>query len=144
VLAELSGDLPPDPSAALAPVRAALAEEIEADTVFGGIARRCRLPFDHAEVFAVCAAVESDPRLQRLVAVIADDMAQRRVTVGLLAELLGEDQRAAAAVAPDAPLRRACLVDLGPVGPLGARSIEPASHAVWALLGDASFDPALP
>jgi hypothetical protein len=121
--------------------RAAAAASIEG-TALGQIAAHAQLGAVETEVLALLAAIELSPRRQRLVAYLADDVQQTRPTLHLLQRIFGAD--GPLAVATDAALRRAALVDVAGTGAWASRvvSLEPA--VVWALVGDGSLDPALP
>lgn len=95
-----------------------------------------------ARVLAVCGAIELDRRLQRLVAHLDADAMSTRPTVDLLARLLGPD--VLATLADDAPLRRACLLDLEPGTSFVAARVVVPRRVAWALVDDLSLDPGLP
>ena len=126
-----------DVTAAFAPLldeaRKDFMAELEQDTPFARIVRYAGLAELDATVLALGAAIELDDATAQL---------QPALTIGALRSLLGDE--AAAAVADDAPLRRAALVRLTGTGPLGATTVQLARRVAWALLGDLSLDPELP
>ncbi|HYD10461.1 MAG TPA: AAA family ATPase, partial [Acidimicrobiales bacterium] len=95
-----------------------------------------------AEVLDLLAAVEADPRLQRLVAYVQDDVNKTRPTLHLLRRIFGED--GPLAVAADGRLRRAALVDITGDLPWSSRPVALAPAVTWALNGDPSLEPDLP
>lgn len=95
-----------------------------------------------ARVLAVCGAVDLDRRLQRLVAHLEADPHATRVSLDLLARLLGP--AAVDALADDAPLVRACLLEVEPGPSLAAARVAVPRRTAWALLDDLSLDPGLP
>ncbi|GAA4708003.1 ATP-binding protein [Nocardioides conyzicola] len=119
-----------------------LLAELDQDTTFGRIAGYAGLGELDATVLALCAAAELDEEVGQLVGAAGREPERRALTVGALRAMLGDG--AAAAVADDAPLRRAALVRLSGTGPLGGTTVQLARRVAWALLGDLSFDPELP
>lgn len=95
-----------------------------------------------AEVLAILCAVEMDPRRQRLVGYINDDVTLRRLTPWTLAALL--ERGAQAAVAPGGGLRRAALLSPAGSGPWASEPLAVAPAVLWWLAGDRSLDPELP
>jgi AAA+ superfamily predicted ATPase len=95
-----------------------------------------------ARVLALCAAVETDRRLQRVVGTLVGSPAATRVDVQLVADLLGPE--AVSALAPGAVLRRAALLELDAGTPLASASILVPPVVTWALLGEVALDPELP
>src|SRR2546430_6480555 len=75
------------------------------------------------EVFALLCSIDLDPRRQRLVAYINDDVGRRRPTLHTLSRLFGPDHPGPLVVAPDARLRRAALVDVADDGPWADRAV---------------------
>lgn len=125
-------------TAADAALRAALDEE----GPLSAIAAAADLEPSDIRTLAVCAAVELDRRLQHLVTRLTAAPTGGRLDVDLLARLLGPE--AVDALAPDAPLLRAELLEVQPDGPLSAAQALVPRAVVWALLDDQSLDPGLP
>jgi hypothetical protein len=111
---------------------------------FSLIACAAALGEAEAEVFALLCAVDLDPRRQRLVAYVNDDVSRRRPTLHTLARLFGSGHPGPLAVAADARLRRAALVDVAEDGSWADRTVAVHPTVVWALMGDSSGDPDLP
>ncbi|HET9690395.1 MAG TPA: ATP-binding protein [Acidimicrobiales bacterium] len=109
---------------------------------FPTLCEHARLGLVDAEVLALLLAVEVDPRRQRLVGYIADDITLRRLTMWTLRLVAGD--AALAAAAPTGALRRACL--LAPAGgdAWAAQPLAVAPTVVWFVAGDDGPDPALP
>ena len=101
----------------------------------------CRLDGRAARVLALLAAVECSPHRTRLVAYVQDNVQLPRLTLATIDRLL---PGASGSLAPDAPLRRAELVEVGADGPWANRMCWPATRVTWALTGDDSADPDLP
>jgi len=134
----------------LAAARRALDDELAGDAVFAILAANAGLDRAAAEILGLLVAVEVDLSLQRLVAWLHDGVPARRLTLGLLAGLVGpgvgagEGGGALAAVAPDGGLLRAGYVTVDDEGPWAARAVAMEPAVIWALLGDRSRDPDLP
>ncbi|MET0132542.1 MAG: AAA family ATPase, partial [Kibdelosporangium sp.] len=109
-----------------------------ADT-FACLVRDTGLDEQDAQALALMIAVERSPHRMRLVAYFQDNVQLPRLTVASLARMLD-----ARCVAPDAPLRRAELVEIGVDGPWATRMCWPAPRVTWAMAGDDSADSALP
>ena len=124
--------------------RSAFVEALDGPSTFASIVRNAKLSLDEAEVFALCCAVELEPRRQRLVGFLQDDVTQRRPTLHLLTRLFGPDHAGPLAVAGDSRLRRAALVDVAEDRPWADRGVHVQESVIWTLLGDDSFDAALP
>ena len=120
----------------------AFAAALEEDGPFAAIVASAELDESSARVLALCAAVETDRRLQRLVGLLVHDAHAYRVDVDLLERLLGPD--AVDCLADDAPLSRAALAELEPGVPLAAAGIVIPRRVLWALRDDPSLDPGLP
>jgi hypothetical protein len=116
--------------------------ELAQDSPLGRISRTCGLAELDATVLALCGAVELVEEHADLLAVARGGADRRTLTVAALGAVLGDE--AVAAVADDAPLRRAALVRLVGGGPLGSCTVQLAHRVAWALLDDLSFDPDLP
>ncbi|MET0460364.1 MAG: ATP-binding protein [Ilumatobacteraceae bacterium] len=131
-----------DADAAVVEARAGLQRSFDDDERFAVLCRHAGLDGAGAEVLGLLLAVEVDPRRQRLVGYLADDVTQRRLTVWTLRLVAGDE--AVALAGPGGPLRRAGL--LAPAGP-GAWAAEPVAVAPtvsWWLAGDDGPDPNLP
>lgn len=127
--------------------RADLADDLEGDDALAGVARAARLSATEAEVLALLVAVETDPRRQRLVGYINDDVTLRRLTPWSLRIVFGGaswGDQALLAVAPGGGLRRAALLKPEVDGPWASNPLAVADAVVWWLAGDHSPDPALP
>ncbi|WP_239160128.1 ATP-binding protein [Virgisporangium ochraceum] len=151
VLRSLPGLDGPDPST-VDPVRASVAEPLEAarkalsasldgDDAFATLCRAAGLDGPAAEVLALLVAVEMSAARQRLVAYLQDSVHLPQLTLGTLARILDGGEKA---VAPDAPLLRAALVEISGTGPWASRTCAPPARVVWHLRGDTSADPGLP
>ncbi len=112
--------------------------------LFGRVARFARLSPLEAEVLAVTCAVELDPRRQRVVGYLNDDVGQRRLTLFTLALLFPEHPQVALVAGPGGGLRRAALLAPVEPGPLCSVAITPSPTLLWWLLGDRAPDPELP
>ncbi len=132
-----------DPQVARA--RADFAAALTGVSPLAALARSARLTAPEAEVFALLTAVETVPARQRLVAYVQDSVQLPQLTLATLARIFAEPGHPAErAVAPDAALRRAGLVDVAAGGPWATRTCAPAPRVVWHLRGDGSADPDLP
>ncbi len=126
-------------------LRAAFHRDLaEPSSMFTGICWNARLAPAEAEVLALLAAIELDPRRQRLVAYAQDNVTLPRATLATLRRMFPEPHPGPVAVGSDSRLRRAALVDVQDDGPWAVRmaSVHPA--VAWALHGDRSLDPDLP
>ena len=130
--------------AVVAEARAAFEASLAGSSAFAALVARAGLELEEAEVFAALCAVEVDPARQRLVAAIADDPAQRRVSLSMLARLFGPDHLGPVAVSSDARLSCAGLIDVAPASTWSNRLVGPAERVTWHLVGDNSIDPQLP
>ena len=137
-----------DMHAAFAPLideaRAMFVDALDSTSTFAEIVRHAKLSLDEAEVFGLCCAVEVEPRRQRLVGFLQDDVTQRRPTLHLLSRMFGPDHAGPMTVALDGRLRRAALVDVAEDRPWADRGVLVPESVIWTLLGDDSFDSALP
>ncbi|HYT39259.1 MAG TPA: ATP-binding protein, partial [Acidimicrobiia bacterium] len=120
--------------------RASLAEP----SPFSLVADAAGLDQAEAEVFALLCAVDLDPRRQRLVAYVNDDVTRRRPTLHTISRLFGADHPGPLVVSADSRLRRAALVDVADDGPWADRAVLVHPTVIWALVGDGSGDPDLP
>jgi hypothetical protein len=129
---------------AVADIRAAFRTWLEEPSLFAAVAAGAELDADAAEVLALLAAVEIDPRRQRLVAYVQDSVLLPRVTLAGLRLFLPSSHPGAVTVAPSSPLRRSGLVEVDEDGPWATRAASVPEPVVWALLGAAVDDPQLP
>ena len=155
VLRGLPGLDGPDP-AAIEPVRATVAEplavarkafseSLDGDDPFATLCRTAGLDAEEAEVLALVVAVEMSAARQRLVAYLQDSVHLPQLTLGSLARILSDPGHPAErAVAPDASLLRAALVEISGTGAWATRVCAPPPRVVWHLRGDGSADPGLP
>ena len=121
----------------------AVRESFHRDAVFAGLVRGAMLSREEAEVLAVLAAVELDPRRQRLVSFLNDDVTQRFLTPYSLSQLF-MDGEAWAVLRPDGALRRSELVTVESGQPWARTPVQLAPLVCWRLAGHPSDDPALP
>lgn len=129
------------------PLVAARAELAAALTGGGALARLAafaRLDPLEAEVLALLCAVEADPRRQRLVGYLNDDVTQRRLTLWTLGELLGPSDDLARAVGPGGGLRRAALLGAPGDAPWSSAPIAVPAAVLWWLHGGRALEPGLP
>ena len=155
LLAELAaGDEPsedddtePDDAAgaeAIEQARVAFADAIDDDPVLRRLIGAAELSMDEAEVLAFLVAVDIEPRRQRLLGYIQDDVAAVRPRLHTLLRLFGADHPGVGAVSPDGSLRRACLVTTSVDRPWGTTEVRLAPIVSWAASGNPGLDPALP
>jgi AAA+ superfamily predicted ATPase len=130
--------------AAVEAAREQFRESLDEPTPFSVLVHNAGLGTDDAEVLALAAAVEADPWRQRVVAELHGDNVTTRVTLHLLGVVFTGAHAGVRAVAGDAPLRTAALVDLVEDGPWATHTVVVHPSVMWALAGDASPDPALP
>lgn len=125
--------------------RVALRASAQDGSELARLVASARLDPTSVEVLALVAAVDLDPRRQRVVQYVQDDVQLRRPTLRTLQQV-GERDGApwAARLAPGSPLRRAHLVDVEDEGPWAARRCGLPVRVAWHLVGDASPDPELP
>ncbi|GIJ43226.1 ATPase AAA [Virgisporangium aliadipatigenens] len=121
--------------------RARFTEGLRDTSPFARLVRSAGLTSTEAELLAVLAAVEMSPARQRLVQYMQDSVQLSQLTLAVLARFFPEGDTL---VAPDAPLRRARLVDVAASGPWGTRLCSVPPRVVWHLRGDGSADPDLP
>jgi len=150
LLAELPGLEQPATELTAAEVEAAFADQVEearaaladGDDELAGVARRALLDPTELEMLAVLCAVELDPRRQRLVGYLHDDVGMRRLSAWTLGLLLGP--AIAGRLGPGGRLRRAGLLERPVDAPVGTAALHPSPALIWWLLGDHSRDPDLP
>ena len=123
---------------------ALLRSVMEGEDLFAAVAHNARLDTDETEVLALLCAVETDRRLQKLLAYAQDDVALTRPTLDGLMRLFPRSHAGALTVAEDGRLRRAGFVRVSGGEPWGRRTVEVPASLVWSLLGDQSLDPDLP
>ncbi len=115
-----------------------------ADDPFRTVVEAAGLDEVSVELLAVVAAVGWDPVRLRLVGYVQDDLSVRGAMIASLPTVLGYDDGVIAALAPDALLRRSCLIDV-PAGSLpGSMTVTIPESLQWFLLGDHSRDSHLP
>ncbi len=139
-LADLEDILAPG----LARAEAGFARWLESETSFAQLAAEARLEPQEAKVLALLCAVELDPRRQRLVGYLNDDVTQRRVTPWTLGLIFGTDLDPHLAVGPGGSLRRGALIAPPGEGAWASSPVVVAPSVVWWLAGDRSLDPDLP
>jgi hypothetical protein len=139
-----SGTTLVDADASVSEASDRLAASLSEPTAFSMLARNTGLAPADIEVFALAAAIEADPDRQRLIAFINNDASRARLTLHALSALLPSGQQSVRAVGPDAPLRRAALVDVIEDGPWAAHVVAVHRTVMWALAGDGSSDVELP
>src|SRR5580704_15292204 len=83
------------------------ARSLESESTFARVAAHAALTPPEAQVLALLCAVELDPRRQRLVGYLNDDVTQRRLTPWTLGLVFGSEVGAHLAVGPGGSLRRA-------------------------------------
>jgi hypothetical protein len=114
------------------------------DSRFARMVGSATLSPDEAEVLALLAAVEMDERRQRLAVYVQDSVHLPRLALGTLDRLFPPPHAGVRAVAPDARLARAALVQVEDGGPWATRMASVARRAAWVLAGDDSPDQDLP
>ncbi|MDP9074096.1 MAG: hypothetical protein M3N98_07970, partial [Actinomycetota bacterium] len=139
-VAELARSLVPEVEQA----RAELANDLASEGSFAWLVFSAQLDAPEAEVLAVMCAVELDPRRQRLVGYLNDDVTQRRLTPWSLGLVFNQDLGAHLAVGPGSRLRRAALLVPPADGPWATTPLTVAPAVLWWLSGDHSLDPDLP
>ena len=118
-------------------------EALAGDGRFAALARQAVLGSDDAVVLALLCAIEADPRRQRIVGYLNDDVTARRANLWTLAGLW-EAASAMTALSPTGGLRRACLLDRAGDGPWTSAALCVAQPVMWWLSGLESPDPDLP
>jgi AAA+ superfamily predicted ATPase len=155
LLGELPGIATPDRKAvasvdksmkpALEAARQALHDFVATgDSLFAAVAWNSELGPEETEVLALLAAVEAEPKRQRLIGYIQDNVTLNRPTLATLRRLFPEPHPGPLATSQDSALRRACLINVPDEGPWGVRMVSVAPPVMWALAGDSSLDPDLP
>jgi hypothetical protein len=128
----------------VAAARQRFAESLGEAVPFSAVAANAALTLPEAEVLALLCAVEADPRRQRLVAYVQDDVTRTRISLQGLVALLRDVAHPAALVGPSSGPRRSALVDVDEDGPWGGHTLRVAPGLMWALGGDQSPEPELP
>ena len=128
----------------LSTARKAFVESLDGDAPLAVLARRAQLTQSEAEVLGLLCAVELDPRRERLVGYLNDDVTQRRLTPWTLRQIWAPDDGHVLAVGPGAGLRRAALLAPPAPGPWAAVPVVVAAPVMWWLSGAAAPDPDLP
>lgn len=139
-----TADLEEQLSGAVAEARAAFRALVDDGGHLGELARSAALDHQETEVLAVLCAVELDPRRQRLVGYLNDDVSARRLTPWSLSQLFGPEDAGHRAVGPGGGLRRAALLAPQSEAPWSTQPVAVAPAVLWWLVGDRSPDPALP
>jgi hypothetical protein len=121
--------------AALKQARCELRSELAGEGLLAWLAASLHLAQVEVETLALCVAADVDTDTARLLAVAGG------LTVGALHRILGPD--AVLAVADDAMLRRAALVDVDSDGPLVAAPVSVPRVVAWAFAGVTSPDASL-
>jgi hypothetical protein len=125
-------------------------EALEPGNPFGRLVQRFGLAPLDAAILLVCLAPEMDRRYERLYAYIQDDISQRRPTVNLAMNLLGDDTDTRFAVwlrlTAHAPLRAHSLLEVLPdpaqqYPTFLAHQIKLDHRVLAFLLGDTTPDP---
>ena len=129
-------------------LHAAIAEssddEVSGNDTFCRIVRFARLSGLEAEVLALTCAVELDPRRQRVVGYLNDDVSQRRLSLFTLQLLFPGQPDVGLTISPGGGLRRAALLAPPEPGALGSVALAPSPALFWWLAGDRARDPELP
>ncbi|MGN6522181.1 MAG: ATP-binding protein [Actinomycetes bacterium] len=125
---------------AIEKARAALAN----DTKFASFARNAGLNAADAEVLAVLAAVDLDPRRQRLAGYLNDDVTIRHLTPFSLSALFADEPGHLRAVVPGGALARACLLEPVTERPWSRAPLRLAPFVGWRLSGFDGPEPDLP
>ena len=119
-------------------------QTISGNDTFSRIVRFARLSELETEVLALACSVELDPRRQRVVGYLNDDVSQRRLSLFTLQLLLPEHPDVGLAISPGGGLRRAALLAPAEPGVLGSVALAPSPTVFWWLAGDRTRDPELP
>ena len=119
-------------------------QTISGNDTFSRIVRFARLSKLETEVLALACSVELDPRRQRVVGYLNDDVSQRRLSLFTLQLLLPEHPDVGLAISPGGGLRRAALLAPAEPGVLGSVALAPSPTVFWWLAGDRTRDPELP
>jgi SpoVK/Ycf46/Vps4 family AAA+-type ATPase len=137
---DVIGAIHAEASPAIEAARRSLHACLPGNEPFHSVARSAQLTPLETEVFAVACAVEVDPRRQRLVGFLNDDVTQRRLTLFTLELLFPEHPDICLAAGPGSGLRRAALIVHADPGPLSSVVIAPSPTVMWWLAGDQTRD----
>ncbi len=119
-------------------------DQISGNDTFSRIVRFARLSELETEVLALACAVELDPRRQRVVGYLNDDVSQRRLSLFTLQLLFPEQPDVGLAISPGGGLRRAALLAPAEPGVLGSVALAPSPTVFWWLAGDRAETPTSP
>lgn len=111
---------------------------------FYRIARNSGASSSELEVFAVIAAVELSPQLQRLVGYLQDNVSAHRIWLSTLNNLFPSPHPGIKAVSESAPLKRSHLLQVANDEPWSVCPVTLPQRVAWALENDDSLDPDLP
>ena len=139
-----TADIEARTDAAVRAARRDFAALLASDVAFSRLVRTAALSPDEAEVLATLCAVEADPRRQRLVGYLNDDVTQRRLTLWTLQQIWAPEPGPLLAVAPGAGLRRAGLILPATDGPWATTALAVAPAVLWWLRGAPHHEPDLP
>jgi ATP-dependent 26S proteasome regulatory subunit len=128
----------------LATARAEFASLLKGHSPLALLARTAELTPAESEVLGLLCAVELDPRRERLVGYLNDDVTLRRLTPWTLRQVFAPDEGGLIAVGPGGGLRRAALLVPPGDGPWAAVPVAVASTVMWWLSGAPARDPDLP
>ena len=133
-----------DRETALAAAQRELAASLAEPTAFSSLVHNADLTLTEAELLALALACELDVVRSARVAELQGNAKLDRLTVGMVARLLGGIGRCAEAIGQASGLRRAALVSVIHDGPWASAEIAVAPAVVWAIAGDGAPDPDLP
>jgi hypothetical protein len=119
-------------------------KRLDDDEWFSSLAIAAGLDGDEAEILAVLAAVDLDPRRQRLAGFLNDDVTVRHLTPFSLAQLFADEPGRVAAVAPGGGLQRAALLEPVTERPWSRAPLRLSAFVGWRLTGYDGDDPELP
>lgn len=125
--------------------RADLFEVLDAvldDSPVGQIATACDLSSVASRVWALLVLVETDESVQAEIETLLGQPGARRLTYGLITQLLGDESLSA--LAPQGGLERSLLIDRTPGGSFSDTEVHLPQRVAWSCLGDESLDPDLP
>lgn len=109
-------------------------DSLEGDGRFAELASNASLDDDEAVVLAILCGVDADPRRQRLVGYLNDDVTARRPTLWTLVQIC-EQSSGLAGLAPEGALRRACFLEPAADGPWATTPLVVAPSVLWWLYG---------
>ena len=117
---------------------------LEGESRLAVLARRADLTQPECEVLGLLCAIELDPRRERLVGYLSDDVTQRRMSPWTLRQVFAPDEEQVIAVGPSSGLRRAALLAPPADGPWAAAPVTVASTVMWWLAGAPAIHVDLP